>query len=41
VKDLPPGTYTISAWQEKLGTQTQKITIGTGESKSLDFSFKQ
>jgi|HubBroStandDraft_6_1064221.scaffolds.fasta_scaffold11934_3 plastocyanin len=41
VKDLPPGTYTISAWQEKLGTQTEKITIGTGESKSLDFSFKQ
>lgn len=41
LKDLPPGTYTISAWQEKLGTQTQKVTIGAGESKSLDFSFKE
>jgi plastocyanin len=41
VKDLPPGTYTITAWQEKLGTQTQKVTIGAGESKTLDFSFKQ
>lgn len=41
LKDLPPGTYTISAWQEKLGTQTQKVTIGAGESKSLAFSFKQ
>jgi plastocyanin len=41
LKDLPPGTYTITAWQEKLGTQTQKVTVGTGEAKALDFSFKQ
>jgi plastocyanin len=41
IKDLPPGTYTISAWQEKLGTQTQKLTEGAGEAKTLDFSFKQ
>jgi plastocyanin len=41
LKDLPPGTYTITAWQEKLGTQTQKITVGAGEAKTLDFSFKQ
>ena len=41
IKDLPPGTYTISAWQEKLGTQTQKVTVGTGEGKTLDFTFKQ
>ena len=41
LKDLPPGTYTITAWQEKLGTQSQKVTIGAGEAKTLDFSFKQ
>ena len=41
LKDLPPGTYTISAWHEKLGTQSQKITVGAGEAKTLDFSFKQ
>jgi len=41
IKDLPPGTYTITAWQEKLGTQQQKITVGAGESKTLDFTFKQ
>jgi plastocyanin len=40
LKDLPPGTYTIKAWQEKLGTQSQKITIGAGESKTVDFVFK-
>lgn len=41
LKDLPPGNYTITAWQEKLAPQTQKITVGGGESKTLDFTFKQ
>src|SRR5579862_7123231 len=41
VKDLPPGSYTITAWQEKLGTQVQKVTVGAGEAKTLDFTFKQ
>jgi hypothetical protein len=40
IKNLPPGTYTIKAWHEKLGTQTQKITVAGGEAKSLDFAFK-
>lgn len=37
---VPPGTYTIEAWHERLGTQTQQITIGAKESKTLDFAFK-
>lgn len=37
---LPPGTYTIRAWHEKLGTSTQKITVGTNETKAIDFVFK-
>lgn len=41
VNDLPPGTYTINAWQEKLGTKTQKVTVAAGQSQSLDFVFKQ
>lgn len=41
LKDLPPGTYTITAWQEKLGTQVQKVTVGTGETKAMEFTFKQ
>jgi hypothetical protein len=40
LKNLPPGTYSIKAWHEKLGTQTQKITVGGGESKAADFVFK-
>jgi plastocyanin len=41
LKGLPPGTYTITAWQEKLGTRTQKVTVGGSEAKTLDFAFKQ
>jgi hypothetical protein len=38
--NLPPGTYTIKAWHEKLGTASQTITIGANESKELSFVFK-
>jgi len=40
IKNLPPGTYTIEAWQEKYGPQTQTVTISGAESKTVDFSFK-
>jgi len=39
LKSLPPGTYTIEAWQEKYGTQDQTVTIGPKESKTLAFHF--
>jgi plastocyanin len=37
---LPPGTYTIEAWQEKYGTVDQTVTIGPKESKPVSFTFK-
>jgi plastocyanin len=40
LKGLPPGTYTIEAWHETLGAQTQSVTIGEKESKDITFSFK-
>jgi len=40
LKTLPPGTYTIEAWHEKLGPMTQSVTIGEKESKDLNFTFK-
>jgi Carboxypeptidase regulatory-like domain len=40
LSNVPPGTYTVQAWHEKFGTSTQKITIGAGESKTVDFVFK-
>jgi galactose mutarotase-like enzyme len=40
LKTLPPGTYTIEAWHEKLGTQEMKVTIGAKETKDVSFTFK-
>ncbi|MBZ5560626.1 MAG: carboxypeptidase regulatory-like domain-containing protein [Acidobacteriia bacterium] len=40
ISNLPPGTYTLEAWHEKLGTTTQSVTIGPKESKDVTFTFK-
>ena len=40
ISNLPPGTYTVTAWQEKYGNVTQSVTIGPKESKSVDLTFK-
>jgi plastocyanin len=40
IKGLPPGDYTIAFVQEKLGEQTQKVTVAAKESKTVDQSFK-
>jgi hypothetical protein len=40
MKQLPPGTYTIEAWHEKLGTQTQKVTLAEKGSAEVTFTFK-
>jgi plastocyanin len=37
---LPPGTYTLKAWHEKLGTSVQTVTIRTNETKEITFVFK-
>lgn len=40
LKNVPAGTYTIEAWHEKLGTQTQTVTLAEKESKQISFTFK-
>lgn len=40
LKNLPAGTYTVAAWHEKLGSQTQSVTIAEKESKEITFTFK-
>lgn len=37
--NLPPGTYTLEAWHEALGTRTQQVSIGTRELKDVSFTF--
>ena len=40
LKNLPPGTYTIEAWQEKYGTQDQSVTLAAKGKESVSFTFK-
>jgi plastocyanin len=40
IKGLPPGAYTIDAWHERLGTQTQKVTVDEQTGASTAFIFK-
>ena len=39
--NLPPGTYTIAARQEKLGTQRQTFTVEPGGKANLHFVFHE
>ena len=39
LKDVPPGKYTITAWQEQYGTQSQEVTVGETPAK-VNFTFK-
>jgi hypothetical protein len=39
LKGLPAGTYEVAAWHEKYGEQVQKVTVGDGEAKTIDFKF--
>jgi len=39
IADLPPGTYTLTAWHEKLGRQQVQVTVKAKEQKRMDFSF--
>ena len=40
LRTIPPGTYTIEAWHEKLGRQEQTVTLGEKDSKDITFTFK-
>jgi plastocyanin len=40
LENVPPGTYTLTAWQETYGTQTQKVTVAAGKPATTDFTFK-
>lgn len=38
--NVPPGQYTIAAWQEVLGSQEQSVTIAPSGKSTLEFRFK-
>jgi len=39
ISGLDPGTYEITAWQEKLPAQTATVTVGASDSKTQNFKF--
>ncbi len=39
ISTLPPGDYVVEAWHEQLGTQTQNVTVATGQTAEVSFSF--
>ncbi len=40
INNVPPGSYTVTAWQEAAGTQTQKVTVAASGSANANFTFK-
>lgn len=40
IKNVPPGNYTLKIWHESLGEQTQSISLGPNETKSVSVSFQ-
>jgi hypothetical protein len=36
---LPPGDYVVEAWHERYGVQTQNVTVTTGETAEVTFTF--
>ena len=39
ISGLDPGTYEITAWHEKLGTQTASVTVAASGAKPQNFKF--
>ena len=39
ISGLDPGTYEITAWHERLGTQTASVTVAANETKAQNFKF--
>ena len=39
ISGLAPGTYEITAWHERLGTQEASVTVGVDETMNQDFTF--
>jgi plastocyanin len=39
ISGLPPGTYDVEAWHEKLGMKTTKVTVTAAKPAAANFSF--
>ena len=41
IDNVPPGTYKVSAWHEKLRTVTQDVTVEAGKTSNVDYNLKK
>lgn len=39
LRGVPPGTYTLEAWHETLGTRTAQVTVKEGQDAEVSFEF--
>ncbi|HLH77769.1 MAG TPA: carboxypeptidase regulatory-like domain-containing protein [Candidatus Binataceae bacterium] len=39
IKDVPPGNYKLTVWQEKLGTQSQPVTVSGDQTVAVNFVY--
>lgn len=39
IAGIPPGTYTVTAWHEKLGKKQAQVTVKAGGNFTVDFAF--
>jgi hypothetical protein len=39
LSDVPPGTYQLTAWHEKLGKKQVQVTVGAAKRQRVDFTF--
>jgi plastocyanin len=40
IEKLAPGTYTLEAWHEELGTATQQVTVAPNQTVDVTFDFQ-
>ncbi len=40
LENVPPGNYTLTAWHETYGTQSQTVTVVAGKPATVSFTFK-
>ena len=40
IDGIPPGTYTVTFWQEALGEQTEQVTIEPGKTATVDVAMQ-
>lgn len=40
IRNVPPGHYSLTAWQEKLGIENQKVAVEAGGISTVEFAMK-